>query len=81
MIQRHAGHDRLLGWDQVMEISGLSRSTLWRLQKRGDFPDPVRLAPRRLGWWESDLIVWAKSRKVRKLPCAISVEPPQSEAG
>ena len=30
--------DRLLSWDRVHDLVGLSRSTAWRLQRAGDFP-------------------------------------------
>ncbi|MDO9077091.1 MAG: AlpA family phage regulatory protein, partial [Brevundimonas sp.] len=50
--------DRLLPWDRVRDVTGLSRSTAWRLQQVGDFPEPVRISPNRVGWWESELTAW-----------------------
>lgn len=60
--------DRLLPWDRVRDVTGLSRSTAWRLQQVGDFPEPVRISPNRVGWWESELTAWKATRTVRGLP-------------
>ena len=57
--------DRLLPWDRVRDVTGLSRSTAWRLQQVGDFPEPVRISPNRVGWWESELTAWKATRTVR----------------
>lgn len=54
--------DRLLGWERVQDLVGISRSTAWRLQRAGDFPKPVQLSPGRVGWWESELTAWKASR-------------------
>lgn len=60
--------DRLLPWDRVRDVTGLSRSTAWRLQQVGDFPEPVRISLNRVGWWESELTAWKATRTVRGLP-------------
>lgn len=60
--------DRLLPWDRVRDVTGLSRSTAWRMQQVGDFPEPVRISPNRVGWWESELTAWKATRTVRGLP-------------
>jgi len=41
--------DRLLPWRKVKDLTGLSRTTAWRLQKVGDFPVPVAISPGRVG--------------------------------
>ncbi len=60
--------DRILPWSQVKVISGLSRTTVWRLQKTGDFPASVQVSPNRVGWWQSDILEWRRSRMPRRLP-------------
>lgn len=60
--------DRILPWSQVKVISGLSRTTVWRLQKTGDFPASVQASPNRMGWWQSELLEWKRSRLPRRLP-------------
>nr|WP_315051751.1 AlpA family phage regulatory protein [uncultured Brevundimonas sp.] len=60
--------DRILPWSQVKVISGLSRTTVWRLQKTGDFPASVQVSPNRVGWWQSELLEWKRARTPRRLP-------------
>ncbi len=54
--------DRLLSWDQVERIASISRSTAWRMERDGEFPRRVRVSPGRVGWWESELTQWKRSR-------------------
>jgi prophage regulatory protein len=49
---------------QVLHITGLSRSTLYRLIAVGSFPRPVRIAPRAVAWRRSDIDVWGEARSV-----------------
>ena len=60
--------DRLLPWSQVKVICGLSRTTVWRLQKTGDFPACVQVSLNRVGWWQSELLAWRRARTPRRLP-------------
>ena len=57
--------DRFLPWKKVKDLTGLSRTTAWRLQKAGDFPVPVAISPGRVGWRESELSAWQASRGPR----------------
>lgn len=45
--------------------TGLSRSTIYAAMARGEFPQPVRLGPRAVGWRESDVAEWLASRELR----------------
>jgi predicted DNA-binding transcriptional regulator AlpA len=58
--------DRLLAWPAVHDITGLSRTTAWRMQKTGDFPLPVVVSPGRVCWWESELAAWKIGRTPRR---------------
>ncbi|MDI1328276.1 MAG: AlpA family phage regulatory protein [Brevundimonas sp.] len=60
--------DRLLAWPAVRDITGLSRTTAWRMQKTGDFPLPVVVSPGRVCWWESELAAWKIARAPRRPP-------------
>jgi prophage regulatory protein len=44
--------------EQVVEITGLSRTSIWRHVKTDKFPAPVKLGEHRTMWLESDLIEW-----------------------
>lgn len=57
--------DRLLPWPKVRDLTGISRTTAWRLQKAGDFPLPVVISPGRVGWRERELETWKASRSPR----------------
>ncbi|QSF54861.1 helix-turn-helix transcriptional regulator [Brevundimonas fontaquae] len=60
--------DRILPWSQVKVICGLSRTTVWRMQKTGDFPACVQVSQNRVGWWQSELLAWRRARTPRRLP-------------
>ena len=40
----------------------LSRSTLWRLVKSGQFPAPVKLSPGRVGFRATEVHAWIAAR-------------------
>lgn len=44
---------------QVVQRTGLGRSTIYRLMACRRFPLPVRLADRAVGWRQSDLDAWS----------------------
>lgn len=68
--------DRLLPWSRVKDIAGISRTTAWRLQKVGEFPEPVPISAQRVGWWESELTAWKASRRRGVRPAPFS--PPRA---
>lgn len=49
-------------WHTVKAVTGLSRSTCWRLMKTGDFPQSVKLSSRAVGWRKTDIEKWVSSR-------------------
>ena len=55
-------HDRLLRRRQVEEITGLSRSSIYRLMADGEFPRPVKVGSAAVRWRASDINAWLKSR-------------------
>ena len=77
---RHAEYkrrDRLLAWPKVRELYGISRTTAWRLQKVGEFPQPVHISSGRVGWRESELITWAASRTHREEALSLRLNEPK----
>lgn len=46
----------------VCERTGLSRTTIWRLVRRGEFPTPRRLSANAIGWIESEIDAWIATR-------------------
>ena len=55
---------RVLRQADVMRLTGLSRTTIWRRVRDGSFPPPIRLEPpgtRAKGWRQTDLQDWLDS--------------------
>lgn len=46
---------RCLRWPEVKALVGVSRTTWWRMIKRGQAPAPHRLSANCVGWWEADI--------------------------
>ena len=47
---------------QVEARTGLKRSTIYAKVAAGEFPAPVRLGTRAVGWIESEICQWLESR-------------------
>ena len=54
--------DRLLRLPDVEAASGLKKSTVYLLMKRGEFPRCVRVTPRCVAWPESKVLQWVQDR-------------------
>jgi prophage regulatory protein len=46
----------------VVRFTGLGRSTIYRMIAAKEFPGPVKLGPRAVGWRWSDLDTWSDAR-------------------
>jgi len=55
--------DRILRTVEVGNLTGLSRTTRWRLVKNGKFPKPLELSDGTVGWRESELLEWIATRR------------------
>ena len=56
---------RILKMKEVADATGLSKTTIWRRQRSGDFPLAVKLGgpnSRRIGWRQEDVEKWLESR-------------------
>jgi prophage regulatory protein len=51
-------HDRFLRITDVRVRTGLSAATIWRRESAGTFPSKVKLGPRSVGWYQSDVDQW-----------------------
>jgi prophage regulatory protein len=56
---------RFMRQREVLRLTGLSRSTLSRLEKTGQFPKRRTLSPAAVAWSEEEVLLWAKSRVSR----------------
>jgi prophage regulatory protein len=55
-------HMKMLREREVRQLTGLSRVTRWRMERRGEFPRKVRLTGRCVGWLEAEVMDWLKVR-------------------
>ena len=53
---------KMLRLPQVLDRTGLSRSSIFNLIKKGVFPRQIQLAPRTVAWNQSDINDWLVSR-------------------
>lgn len=53
-----SNHERMLRLPDVLSAVGMSRSWLYGAMAHGDFPRPLRLGKRAIGWREADIIAW-----------------------
>ena len=56
------GVERIINAKEVQRLTGLSRTSIWRLQHAGKFPARVPLSTSRVGWRLSEVQLWIKSR-------------------
>lgn len=54
---------KLLNYPQVIELTGLSKSTIERLEKKGEFPQKTKLSIKRVAWTEEEILNWIESLK------------------
>ncbi len=57
---------RILRLPEVLERTGLSRSTLFRRMRAGEFPQSVKLggaSSRAVGWFEDEVDAWMDGLK------------------
>lgn len=57
-----AERSRFLRIPDVIRETGLSRTTIYRLERRGDFPPRVTLSPNSMGWWSNEIDGWKLGR-------------------
>lgn len=46
----------------VEQASGLKRSSLYEEIEKGNFPKPVRIGARAVGWIEEEVVAWQRAR-------------------
>ena len=54
--------DRFLGEAEVERITSLSRTTRWRLERRGLFPKRRSISANRVAWLQSEIRLWLLSK-------------------
>ncbi len=54
--------DRFLREPEVRRITGLSRTTRWRMERRGEFPHKRRISKNAVAWLASEIKSWMAER-------------------
>ena len=54
--------DRLLRREEVETRCGIARTTIYRLMRAGQFPEPVKVGPRAVRWPASEIEDWIAGR-------------------
>ncbi len=53
---------KLIKLKQVMDCTGLARSTVYKFMADGQFPKPVKLGSKMVAWVESEVSAWIQER-------------------
>jgi len=64
----------------VMQLTGLSRMTIYRLELAGEFPKRRQLSKNSVAWLDTDIAQWAESRPVSRLRGTVTVRTRSSGA-
>lgn len=62
-IREPIAGDRILNRRQTLEKAGIGKTLMYELIDAGEFPSPVSLGGRRVGWRESEVDAWIRWRR------------------
>lgn len=48
----------LIKQKEVCQLTGKSRTTIWRWTRNGDFPRPFKIGPNSIAWTREQLDAW-----------------------
>lgn len=57
----------ILSPQRVEAMLGIDSTTIWRLRRRGLFPQPLQLSPRRVGYRRVDIERWLEQRQAASI--------------
>ncbi len=55
-------NSKLLTQKQVVDLVGVSRTTIWRLERAGKFPRRRQVSTKAVRWDQSEIEDWIRSR-------------------
>jgi predicted DNA-binding transcriptional regulator AlpA len=56
--------DRMIRTAELTKMVGMSRTTIWRMEKSGEFPARVSLGAGSIAWRLSEINQWIQSREI-----------------
>ena len=62
MVKHLEMNSRIIRWPEVHAKVGYCRTNIYYLVKSGDFPAPIKLGARAVGWLECEVEAWIDSR-------------------
>lgn len=54
---------RIIRFEELQNLIGLSRSTVWRMEEDGTFPKRVTLSAGAVGWHLHEVLEWLEQRQ------------------
>jgi prophage regulatory protein len=57
-----APEDRIISPKAVFQKTSLSKTTIWRMTRKDEFPKPIRLSANRIGWSQRAVDAWIAAR-------------------
>lgn len=54
--------DRIIRAEEVQSMTGLSRTTIWRMENKQEFPRRVSLGANCVGWRLAEITAWINNR-------------------
>ncbi len=60
--KQSVSNDRIIRAKEVVEMTGLSRTTIWRMERYKSFPARVSLGGNSVGWKFNDVQKWVSTR-------------------
>ena len=58
--------EKLIDSGEVATLLGVSKHTVWRLEKTADFPRRIQVSERKFGWKLAQINAWLKKKQVKK---------------
>lgn len=61
-MENHNISTRILRLHEVCKLTGLSRSSIYLKVSVSEFPKPIKLGLRSVGWIEAEVAAWIEAR-------------------
>ena len=55
--------ERFVRESECRQVTGLSRTTRWRLERQSRFPARIQLSANAVAWRESEILAWMSARQ------------------
>lgn len=65
---------RVMKLAEVMNTTGLSKSSIYAYMAKNLFPKPVQIGPRAVAWIEGEVQDWLKIKITERNGCKLTIE-------